>query len=505
MILIGLSCSLLYGQKYTSGFYEQNDPAKDITNPTKKFKIHNSFLKSAQKNSDTLKIILGNLYLSNDVIKKSKYTDAMNYLIKADELALLTKDTFMLGRINHKKGSVYYLLKNIDESIKYYEISLEQSIAAKDSQYIAISLEQLGSLFSKKKNYDKSNKYYERAIPIVKKHCKPKSMTVTLINYGNSLSDQGRIVEAIQVYKMAIDIGIEIGDEYEIYAAKINLAHVYSNSDSLLSALSLYKESMEVYKKNSWLYYLSDAYKGISTVYEKLGKIDSAYLYFQKYHFLKDSVLGVEVQNRIIELEEEAESHRKNNEILTLKEKNLKAQEKLKNIIIGVLILLVIIVWGLWYFYYKTKKAKLSLEENKKALKSLTDLLTIKNGEISRLKSHQERDQKESSATDETISSDLSDINFYDISVLTDQDWQTFKQLFENSYPNYLQRIRTHFQNISEAEERLFIFIKLNISTKEAANILGIQPDTVKKTRTRLKKRLGLDKSQDLNEYIHSF
>ena len=43
-----------------------------------------------------------------------------------------------------------------------------------------------------------------------------------------------------------------------------------------------------------------------------------------------------------------------------------------------------------------------------------------------------------------------------------------------------------------EAEERLFLFIKLNLTSQEAAAMLRISVDGVKKTRNRLRKRLGL-------------
>ncbi len=505
VIIISLSFSFLNGQDRKDDFYFENDPAKGIEDQTKRFKLHKSFLKKAKQSKDTLSIILGNLYLSNDLFRKTKYTEATTHLIEAEKFATATNDTFLLGRINHKKGSILFLLNNLNESIKFFEVALKQSETAKDSEYVAITFEQLGSIYSRQENYDKSNIYYELAIPLISKHCAPKSMTVTLINYGISLNVQGKTKEAIEKFEAAIKIGEEIEDDYETYAAKINLAYVYTNIDSLIPALNIYKEAMTVYEKNGWLYFLSKVYIGLTTVYEELGEVDSAYHYFQKYHYLQDSVLGAEVQNRIIELEEEAKTNRSSIEILTLKEKNSTNKQRLKNFIIVGLVFLVITVWILWYLFYKNKRAKLSLEENKKALKSLTDLLVSKNSEISKLKSLQDSKPHETLETDDAQASDFDEINFFDISVLTNQDWQTFKNLFEKSYPNYLTKIRTRFPDISEAEERLFIFIKLHISTKEAAHILGIQPDTVKKTRTRLKKRLNLSKSQDLNEYIHSF
>jgi DNA-binding CsgD family transcriptional regulator len=40
------------------------------------------------------------------------------------------------------------------------------------------------------------------------------------------------------------------------------------------------------------------------------------------------------------------------------------------------------------------------------------------------------------------------------------------------------------------------------MSTKEIASVLGISPDSVKKARNRLRKKLDLDATQDLNNFL---
>jgi len=59
-------------------------------------------------------------------------------------------------------------------------------------------------------------------------------------------------------------------------------------------------------------------------------------------------------------------------------------------------------------------------------------------------------------------------------------------------YPTQLFHFKLSAFYRSEAEERLFLFIKLNLTSQEAAAMLRISVDGVKKTRNRLRKRLGL-------------
>jgi DNA-binding CsgD family transcriptional regulator len=97
------------------------------------------------------------------------------------------------------------------------------------------------------------------------------------------------------------------------------------------------------------------------------------------------------------------------------------------------------------------------------------------------------------------------EINLYNQHILTPADWLAFKIYFEKAYPGYLFRLRNAFPAISEAEERLFLFIKLKLANKEAAAILGISVDSVRKTRTRLRKRMEISQEVNLEEYIARF
>lgn len=95
--------------------------------------------------------------------------------------------------------------------------------------------------------------------------------------------------------------------------------------------------------------------------------------------------------------------------------------------------------------------------------------------------------------------------HLYNQRILTPEDWAIFKVHFEKTYPGYLLRLRSVHSTLSEAEERLFLFLKLQLTRKEIADILGISPDSVKKARTRLRKRLELEREDSLEDFVQSF
>ena len=93
----------------------------------------------------------------------------------------------------------------------------------------------------------------------------------------------------------------------------------------------------------------------------------------------------------------------------------------------------------------------------------------------------------------------------YNQRILTDADWSSFKNYFEKAYPGYLIRLRNAHNSITEAEERMFLFIKLNLTNKESAAMLGISTESVKKSRQRLRKRLALEEAVELDDYVKGF
>jgi hypothetical protein len=87
--------------------------------------------------------------------------------------------------------------------------------------------------------------------------------------------------------------------------------------------------------------------------------------------------------------------------------------------------------------------------------------------------------------------------------ILTDDDWENFKKAFEEVYPRFFAKIRYHYPDITVSELRLSALIKLKLSLKESASMLGISPESIKKSRYRLKKKFDLPEKETLEDFIN--
>lgn len=74
--------------------------------------------------------------------------------------------------------------------------------------------------------------------------------------------------------------------------------------------------------------------------------------------------------------------------------------------------------------------------------------------------------------------------------LLTPEDWAQFQVHFDRVHPGFLERLTDQFDFLTPAETRLVVLMKLGLSTAESASMLGVSPDSFKKTRHRLRKKL---------------
>ncbi len=86
-----------------------------------------------------------------------------------------------------------------------------------------------------------------------------------------------------------------------------------------------------------------------------------------------------------------------------------------------------------------------------------------------------------------------------------DEDWEDFMVHFKNIHPNFFEKISTTYPGLSKNDLQHLAFIKLGMTSSEIGNALVIKKESLRVIRNRLKKKLGLDLSQDLMEFIRNF
>jgi|APTNR8051073442_1049403.scaffolds.fasta_scaffold00032_46 ligand-binding sensor domain-containing protein/DNA-binding CsgD family transcriptional regulator len=186
-------------------------------------------------------------------------------------------------------------------------------------------------------------------------------------------------------------------------------------------------------------------------------------------------------ERRAMELKQKKELTRKDYEMEVLAQKNQEEITRLEN-----------------------EKLEAELRHMNKELGTSTVLILNKNEFISKVKDNLKGIASKSA--DEAASKELSRI-VHDIegNLSSDADWEHFQVHFDKVHGDFSRRFRATYPTLSPQEMKLSAYLRMNLSTKEIAHLLNISVRGVEISRYRLRKKLQLDRSANLQEYILGF
>jgi DNA-binding CsgD family transcriptional regulator len=88
--------------------------------------------------------------------------------------------------------------------------------------------------------------------------------------------------------------------------------------------------------------------------------------------------------------------------------------------------------------------------------------------------------------------------------LLTDEQWENFRLLFEQVHQGFLGRLRAKLPQLTPAEIRFLALAKLQFSNKEMAAMLGVSSQNIRTIWYRLRKKNNLPDDYPLSELIES-
>jgi DNA-binding CsgD family transcriptional regulator len=149
----------------------------------------------------------------------------------------------------------------------------------------------------------------------------------------------------------------------------------------------------------------------------------------------------------------------------------------------------------------KDEQTKSELRHLNKQLADTTMNLVVKNEFIENIKSKLKelRKRMEKAETQQFLEQLEKEINF---TLRLQEDWESFEHHFDQLHGDFLSRLRNEYDDISPNEQKLCAFLRLNLSTKEIANLMNVSVRGIEIARYRLRKKLKLEKGQNLTKFI---
>tara|TARA_B100000945_G_scaffold308632_1_gene298557 strand:- start:663 stop:1211 length:549 start_codon:yes stop_codon:yes gene_type:complete len=92
-----------------------------------------------------------------------------------------------------------------------------------------------------------------------------------------------------------------------------------------------------------------------------------------------------------------------------------------------------------------------------------------------------------------------------DSSINEDEDWKQFEVNFKELHNDFFENLLRQYPRLTPKDLKLCAYLKMNLSTKEIAPLMAITVRGVEIHRYRLRKKLGIDSSQNLSNFLIKF
>lgn len=86
-----------------------------------------------------------------------------------------------------------------------------------------------------------------------------------------------------------------------------------------------------------------------------------------------------------------------------------------------------------------------------------------------------------------------------------DDDWENFAYYFDQVHTDFLRRLKQKYPKLSPKDQKLCAYLRMNLTTKEIAPLLNISVRGVEISRYRLRKKLDLHSTVNLNDFMMSY
>lgn len=354
---------------------------------------------------------------------------------------------------------------------------------------------------------------------------------------GKTLAELRQYHAAIPRLQLALSSNVEVNNRQKIAEIETVLADCYMGLGQTETALNYYLRVLQSTPDTSRM--ASIHYK-VSDIFEKKGQIAKALYHYKTGASCFRTFFNADKDRATGRIESQAALEREANKVILLSEQQKTREFRFISLILALLLSSV----SLFFLFDRQRRKRSLLEKENELLEAqqiiqqqnlqianatlvektaelevLQNLINLKNQLISKLERKLIKSDTAEVPPDDagdTSYSSFPEANKNDVSgqnngaspplrMLTDRDWQEFRDNFEQEFPYYISRLKAAFPKITNNEVRLFIFIKVGLESSQIASISGISPETVYRNRSRLRQKLNLEPDASLEWFVKDF
>ncbi len=482
----------------------------------------------AQKNQWYEQAFRATLNIGSNYYLLSDYGEALQHYLEAYEIAIEHLGSRQEMTVLNNIGILYFQEEERSQAKKYFFKAYEKAKQVKDEVKVGYYAVNLALVSNKMKEVDSAQYYIDEALPLLK-------------NTPNVLL-QGKMAQAEmfllkEQYTKAEKIALSLLPELQGVSQLENrvfillvLAQINEARNQLSKALDYTLEARQVQKG---LENQTEVYDYLSELYGKTGDFEKAIAYKDSVIIAADSLNTI--RNRKLFENEKVKFQLQNyqHELSESKEV-LKQERRFFYSIIGIAVLcmgFIIWVYRSNSVKHKQRKKIVELELAKEKSdhlvieKQLREKEALASLEQERLKNELEVKNRKLTAKalylsskndliEEVVQSlskhtEIADnpqlkkqINELKKHLKKDTQWDSFFTHFEEINQGFLDRLRSKHPKLTPSDIRFITYLYMNLSNKEIASLLNITPQSCRKRKERISKKIDLPLNTTLHAYL---
>jgi tetratricopeptide (TPR) repeat protein/DNA-binding CsgD family transcriptional regulator len=397
--------------------------------------------------------------------------------------------------------------KALEYSLKTYHLYLNQ----KDSSGLAASSHNLSYQFAALNQIDSAQFYLRKAIQLNKEF----GNTRWLANNYQNMSDhflQLKMPDSAEYY---LDLATENYHKTKYYLTLPQIYYMNAGIELLrgdtAKAIGHYKYIIDSITEYVNLAHVVIAYRSLAEIAENQKRYQDAFHFYERYKLFDDSLKKENNTSlvNVLELQMDYENKKSQMELAHQQVIN-KSQRKNFYIIllVGLIFILVTIVW--FVFRLQRAKAQTAILKQQKLEEELefknremtsNVMALMKNNELMSEISKKLLALEENAVKDETkdsikkIAREISNLQNVEL-------WEEFDSRFKQVHSDFYKKLNHKFPDLSPVEQRICAFLKMNMSTKDIAELTGKQILSINNARSRIRTKLGLSPDDNLVSYL---
>lgn len=463
----------------------------------------------------------------SDRLNRNK--EAYKLFLKAKDLYIETGNQKWLVMLNTNIANCLAESGDFEKSELLYNKCLSHYIEKKDSSGIVFVNINIANLLAKKGELTKSDSIFKMLLDSFP--LKPIEKSFVLYNYTHNAIDQKKDNVALTRLNEAIKLTKPLQEEEYLRDLYFIKANIKSRKKRYKEAIFLYEKAVKTSKEIKDYDYLERLYFKQIGVFIKSKNTNKINELIKKVELIHDSISisKEEISYKEIFLENELNKKEKTidyNKVLLINEKK---HNKLLFILI-ILSTILLLTFALLFIQSKKnfiKKTLLIKQENQIEKIKIEKRKAIEDLKMENLKKEIENKRKKllidlaykdkRKADVDTLLKrmkclkDKSIISKDDIQKLIDVSERKFLQTIKEEKisgdvaqisKDFFDRLLKDFPSFSNNELKVLSYIRLNLGTKEIASIQNVSVDAIRKTRYRIRKKIGLHPKKSLEKFI---